>query len=84
MGCGTTENGKWGVRVVATEYERLGRIIWLTDYQAITGDVYELSGFPTWMGEEGLAEFLAPSNSIAQFRGSKKYGWGECERLSFS
>ena len=77
-------NGKgWGVRVVATEYERFAKVIRPTDYQQITGEVYELSGFPTWMGEEGLAEFLAPGNTIAQFRGTTTYGWNECKRRNF-
>ena len=29
------------------------------DFQKNTGDVYDVSGLPLWMGEEGLAEFLA-------------------------
>jgi len=76
-------NGLWGIRVLHKAYERLAKLFRPTDWQKITGDTYEISGLPGWMGEEGLPEFLAPGTTVVQFCGTKKKGVKEQERRSF-
>ena len=78
-------NGQgWGIRVLASEYERLAKLFRPNDYQKITGDTYEISGLPVWMGEEGLTEFLAPGTRMVQVCRTETRGRGPQARRSFS
>ena len=73
----------WGVRVRTALFEALAKRLRPDDHQKITGKVFEISGMPMWVCEEALAEFLGPTTTLLEVRGTKKRGWGEQERRSF-
>ena len=76
-------NGLSGNRVLREQYERLAKLFRPDDYQKITGETYEISGCPTYMDEDGLAEFLAPETVVVQFNGTTTKGKKEQARRSF-
>ena len=75
--------GSWGIRVKAEHYEDAAKQIRPDDYQKIIGPVYELSGFPVYTTEEGLAEFLGEANPLLEVKGTRRYGWGRAQRRKF-
>ena len=76
-------NGSWAIRVRREQYESAAKQIRPEDYASITGLVYELKGFPEYMCEDGVREFLGNANPLVEVKGSTKYGWGEARRRKF-
>ena len=68
---------------MAEQYESAAQQIRPDDYLKITGPIFELSGFPVYASEEGVAEFLGVANPLLEVRGTKKYGWGKAQRRKF-
>ena len=68
---------------MSTEYEKITEIICPEDFKEITGVVYEVGGLPPWMGDDALAEFLSPGNTIMTIKGTRTRGWKEQEQRSF-
>ena len=69
----TKKNG-WGVRVRAEAYEALAKRLRPDDHQLITGKIFEISGFPTWVCEDALAQFLSPTTKVLEVVSTKKPG----------
>ena len=67
-------NGSWGIRVKSETYDAAAAAIRPDDFGAITGPVYELSGWPLYTTEEGVAEFLGVENPVQEVRGNRRYG----------
>ena len=76
-------NGNWGIRVKYEKYDAMAQKIRPDDFAKITGVVYEISALPSWMGEEALSEFLAPSNSVLEVKKVERTGFGVHERRTF-
>jgi hypothetical protein len=73
----------WGVRVRSARYDELAKRLRPDDYKLITGKVFEISGLPTWVCEDALAEFLGPTTKLLEVRGTKKIGHKENERRTY-
>ena len=76
-------SGSWAIRVRSEHYEAAAAQIRPDDHGLITGPVFELKGFPEYMCEDGVGEFLGEANPLLEVRGSTKYGWGESRRRKF-
>ena len=77
------KNGFWGIRILTSQKEQAIKAIRPDDFATLTGVIYELGGFPEYMDEEGLTEFMGPVNPIVEITGSRRYGWGEFARRTF-
>ena len=77
------KRGEWGVRVLTQHTVEMAKLLRPEDHRVVTGPLYEISNLPTWMSEEGLGEFLGPSNTIIQVKARKEVGYRETARLKF-
>ena len=77
------KNGEWAIRVRSTQYESAAQKIRPDDFASIVGPIYELAGFPQYVCDEGVREFLGEANPLIQVRGSRKYGHGDGRRRKF-
>ena len=77
------KHGGWGIRVFATEFEEIVKVIRPTDYRKFSGETYEISSLPEWICEDGLAKLLRPDHTIVRIKGTKLTGHGVSQRMSY-